>query len=269
MKIAVVGLGLIGGSLSKALKGRYEIYGEDCDEVVAQAEKEGTILGRAEHLKNYDIVILCTPPKATAQILEEGDFKQNQIVMDFCGIKRLMQRAAKKSGKKFKYVGCHPMAGREVSGYSSSQENLFKGASLIIVKDEDTDEAAVRMAKEIGMNAGFTRFPICDADFHDRKIAYTSQLAHVVSGAYIKSDEAENVRGFTGGSFQDMTRVATLNEEIWKDLFMGNRDYLLNSLCELMDNLTKYRNALERGDEEELKRLLCEGSLLKKQCLEK
>ena len=269
MKIAVVGLGLIGGSLCKALCGKYDVYGTDYDEIVKNAVEEGAIIGKADNLKDYEVVFLCTPPSETAKILERGDFEKNQIVCDFCGIKREMAVAAEKSGNKFRYVGCHPMAGREISGFSASEKNLFSGASLITVVGEQTDKEAVEIIKQIGLAAGFEKFPVCDADFHDRKIAYTSQLAHIVSGAYIKSEESTDVSGYTGGSFQDMTRVAAVNEQIWKDLFMGNKDYLLSCLENLIENLTQYKEAVKKGDENSLLRLLKEAGEYKKRCFEK
>lgn len=262
-KIAVVGLGLIGGSFCKALKGKFEIDGRDREEVLQAALKDGAIGGAAKDLSLYDAVFLCVPPAAALDIIRKEKFKSGALVADFCGVKREIVRAAEEKLPCCRYVGCHPMAGREVSGYGSSRESLFAKASLIITVTEKTDWSGVEMVKAIAAEAGFSRFPVCSPEYHDAKIAYTSQLAHIVSNAYVKSEQAEEYAGFTGGSFQDMTRIAAVDEKLWSDLFIMNRDFLAKELDNLIVNLNGYLDALKSGEGERLAGLLAEGKRIK------
>ena len=151
------------------------------------------------------------------------------------------------------------MAGREVSGFRSAQAGLFRGASMILT-DVEGKEAAAEILEKLSRQMGFARIVRCDSALHDQKIAYTSQLAHVVSNAYVKSPTANGYLGFTGGSFQDMTRIADLNGALWVELFAQNRDYLSKEIRTLIASLTEYADALDKRDDERLKKLLEDGS---------
>lgn len=264
MKIMIAGLGLIGGSMAKSLKrSGHFVDGTDRPAVRERAKAEGVIAHIATDYSEYDVVFAALPPDAAMRFIDENHFKDGAIVADICGVKSAIAAAVQAKPRNFRYVGCHPMAGKEVSGLENSAETLFDGASMIIVEDSRTDADAVAVLESLYAGMGFARIKHCDAEYHDRKIAYTSQLAHIVSNAYIKSPTADGFPGFTGGSFQDMTRIAGVDEEIWTRLYMLNVEPVVSELSRLITNLQKYLDALRGGDEEELKNLLREGRLRK------
>ena len=223
MEIAVAGLGLIGGSAAKSLaRAGYVCDGYDLPAVVRRAAEEGTVRAAVQSFAAYDVVFIALPPDAAMRLLDEGDFREGAIVADFCGVKGAIEACVYAKPRRYRYVGCHPMAGREVSGLENSLPTLFDGASMIVTENERTDADAVRVLEELFAKMGFASLPHCTAAYHDRKIAYTSQLAHIVSNAYVKSGAADGFSGFTGGSFQDMTRIAGVDEDIWARLYMLN-----------------------------------------------
>lgn len=262
MKILIAGLGLIGGSLAKALKGKYEIYGFDRQNVIDFALNNNIIDGVCKKTDEFDFVIVALPPDAALDFILRSSFKGGAVVTDVCGIKGYLHGQID-GRKNIRYVGCHPMAGKEKGGIKNSNAKLFEGASLIITESEATDESAVELAKKVYLEAGFAKIVKCSPKRHDEIIAYTSQLAHIVSNAYIKSDCAASHKGFTGGSFQDMTRIAGLDEELWAQLFMLNREPLLSELDGLIKRLEEYKSALEDVDVSELKAILKAGRLCK------
>ncbi len=266
MKILIAGLGLIGGSAAKALRrAGFGVDAWDRESVLAEAARENVIEGGCRDTRDYDIVFIALPPDAARCFIEESDFRDGAIVADFCGIKGALEEAVYAKERNFRYVGCHPMAGKEVSGFANSTERLFDGASMIVVENAHTDGEAVRTLCGLYEKMGFQVFRHCSAAEHDRKIAYTSQLAHIVSNAYVKSPEANGFYGFTGGSFQDMTRIAGVDEDIWTRLYMLNAEAISQQLSLLIANLQKYSDALRMGDEEGLRNLLKEGRLRKEE----
>ncbi len=264
MKILIVGLGLIGGSAAKALRrAGYAVDGWDRPSVEEAAAEVDAISGISHDAAQYDVVMVALPPDAAMQFIDETSFQADSIVTDFCGVKSCIEQKVGERCRNFRYVGCHPMAGREVSGFQNSQENLFDGASMIFAENEKTDPCAVEILTKLYRQMGFTTFRHCTAKEHDSKIAYTSQLAHIVSNAYVKSPSANGFSGFTGGSFQDMTRIAGVDEEIWTRLYMHNLEQIREELERLIENLQAYQRALETEDEQALKELLREGRLRK------
>ena len=266
MKIMVAGLGLIGGSMAKSLnRAGYAVDGLDRPSVQKRAKELGVIADIAEQTSAYDVVFVALPPDAAMAFMENNAYKEGAIVADICGVKESIERAILASPRSFRYVGCHPMAGKEVSGLENSAETLFDGASMIITENEQTDAGAVRTLEQLFREMGFECIKHCSAAYHDTKIAYTSQLAHIVSNAYVKSPAADGFPGFTGGSFLDMTRIAGVDEEIWTRLYMLNIVKVEAELSLLIENLRKYLAALRSGDETLLKELLKEGRLRKEQ----
>lgn len=264
-KIAVIGLGIIGGSICASLrKAGYVVDGADLDDKTMQiALEKGFIGGFAKNIINYDVVFIAVSPQATITILNETVFKENALVMDICGIKSLVERAVYAKGRNYRYVGLHPMAGKETSGIQSASAELFHGANLIVTVGEHTNMSALLEVKELANSMGFGRIVECTAEEHDRKIALTSQLAHIVSNAYVKSPQVNNCKGFTGGSFQDMTRIAGVNENIWTELYMGNREFVLEEIEGLIAQLAVYRDALKQKDCKGLAEALKEGRLIR------
>ncbi|MBR6243514.1 MAG: prephenate dehydrogenase [Ruminococcus sp.] len=271
MNILVVGLGLIGGSLCKAMK-KYTYHhvtgcdiNKDIEEfALRDVAVDDTFSG---NFSGFDLVILSLFPEASEKFFREnaGKFDKNTLVTDVCGIKgrfsERMRKTAEENG--LRYIGIHPMAGKEFGGYANSSADLFVKANFIIAaedSDPETDkETLASLAKEIG--AG--KIVVTSPENHDKMIAYTSQLAHIVSSAYVKSPELQLECGFSGGSFQDMTRIATMNEKMWTDLFMQNRENLQFELDTLIGNLLQYRDALENADSEKMLALIAEGRKLK------
>ena len=264
-KIAVIGLGIIGGSISAALTNvGYSVDGFDAKETTLEyAIRAGYIQARGEVISDYDVVFLAMPPNATMEYLNSASFKDGALVSDICGIKLAMEKVVYSKKRNYRYVGMHPMAGKETSGIESASASLFKGANLIITHSEQTQAFDIVEIKEYALAMGFGKIVECTAKEHDQKIALTSQLAHIVSNAYVKSPHVRNCDGFTGGSFQDMTRIAGVDEQVWAQLYMANRTYLQAELEGLIDNLTVYLQALKEGKEEKLVLALKEGRLIR------
>lgn len=264
-KIAVVGLGIIGGSICGALtQAGYEVDGfTRSQSSIDYALKAGYIRAKGENLATYDVVFIAVPPKATIEYLQKATFKNGALVMDICGVKSAVEQAVYERPRSYRYVGLHPMAGKETSGISSAAPTLFKNANLIITHTPQTNEKDVQEAKEYAKAMGFGNIVECSADEHDKKIALTSQLAHIVSNAYVKSEQVRGCDGFTGGSFQDMTRIAGVDETVWTPLYAYNRENILHELDSLIEHLSVYRDALKANDDKKLSQALKEGRLIR------
>lgn len=269
MNIGIIGLGLIGGSLGRAIVKRTtnKVYGMDSDaETMLKAEllKAYDFELNDGNIGDMDIVILALPPHVACSILEEisPKLKARAIVIDCVGNKRAVVTKMKKLSLEYPeiiFLGGHPMAGREYSGVRHSTVNLFDNASMIVVPVSQ-DIAALQLAKDFFLELGFKNVVMTTAEEHDRIISYTSQLAHVVSSAYVLSPTAESYLGFSAGSFRDMTRVARMNPDMWTELFIENKDNLTNELNEFIANLTEYRDLISSADREALRAKLDKGN---------
>ena len=263
MKIVIYGLGIIGASLAAALKDAgHVVLGKNRSRgPIEYALEHEMIEGEATSYEGADAVFVALPPDATMKELDEGDFPEGCIVCDICGVKEAVEKVVFSKPRKYRYVGTHPMAGKETSGILSASRDLYKGKNLVITRAAGTDESALERVRALGRDAGFSRIVECSAREHDEKIALTSQLAHIVSNAYGKSPLALDVKGFTGGSFQDMTRVGGVDETLWTDLYFYDREPLFNELSSLIARLEEYRDALSSNDKEKMRALLREGRL--------
>lgn len=261
MKICVAGLGIIGGSLCLALKrAGYSVAGWNRSQKPINYALENDIIDEpATDFKKYDAVFVALPPKAAVKFLNENEFKDGAVVADICGVKGYLEKEIYKKPRNFRYLGTHPMAGKEVSGVENACADLFDGASIIIVNNQNSDIYAVQLITELAAEMGFKKIIECSSDEHDRKIAYTSQLAHVVSNAYVKNEEIKGCLGFTGGSFQDMTRIAGVDENVWTELYLLNKKNLSLQIASLISSLEDIKSALDDGNEEELKRVSKDG----------
>lgn len=250
MKICVAGLGLIGGSLCLALKrAGYSVDGYNRSRpALDYALKHNVIDGEAKDISAYDVVFVALPPKPTVNFILNTHFKKGAVVADICGVKKFIEDAVYSADLPVKYIGTHPMAGKEVSGVENACADLFDSASMVITHGICTDERALQLVKDLVKDMGFARIVECSAELHDRKIAYTSQLAHVVSNGYVNDAEIEGCLGFTGGSFQDMTRIAGVDEGVWAELYSINADNLLHSVDNLIRSLEKFRGALKEAE---------------------
>ncbi len=271
MIIGVVGLGLIGGSFAKAYsKACCTVLGTDTDaSILKYSILSGAVSGELtkERLRECDLILICTYPGAAIEYMENNgaDFGSKPVVIDCCGTKRVIVDAGMQLAKKygFTYVGGHPMAGTQYSGFKYSTDTMFHDAPMVIIPPLYDDIALLDKIKGLLAPVGFSQITVTTAENHDEIIAYTSQLAHIVSSAYIKSPTSQRHKGFSAGSYKDMTRVAWLNPAMWAELFLDNQDNLIKEIDVLLNNLTEYRNMLEKQDKDGLVRLLEEGRKMK------
>ena len=217
--------------------------------------------------RSCDLILVALYPNDTIGFVTKHaeKFKKDSIVTDTCGVKRsvcaALNEVADKNG--FVFIGGHPMAGIERFGFSNATDNLFSGASMILTPPEHLPEDQTKVLEALFLELGFGGVCVTTPEIHDKTIAYTSQLAHVLSSAYVKIKEATTHRGFSAGSFQDMTRVARLNEAMWTELFLENSDFLSEKIDELAGYLSAFSKAIRQSDREGLKALLLEGRLRK------
>ncbi|MCQ2112805.1 MAG: prephenate dehydrogenase [Bacteroidaceae bacterium] len=274
MIVGVVGLGLIGGSIAKAYKEAGEtVYGYDINETITNfAMLSGDINGKLDDktIGKCQIIHIATYPEAAINYMTDhaSQFGKDCIVMDDCGTKRKVCTAGFDLAKQygFTYVGAHPMAGTKFSGYKYSRASMFNGAPMIIVPPTFDDINLYDRLKQLLAPLQLKNLVFTTADDHDQMIAFTSQLAHVVSNAYVKSPSAQRQKGYSAGSFRDLTRVAWLNEQMWTELFLENKDNLISEITTIIDNLSQYRDAMQNDDAETLRQLLRDGRIAKEQC---
>lgn len=274
---AIIGLGLMGGSTAKNLKTHTSItvYGHDRKEkTIADAIDQGAIDGRLTkaHLASCDLVVVALYPKdAVDFIIDHLNFIQKgAVVIDLCGIKRFLhdQLWQPCQQRGIHYLGAHPMAGRETSGFAHSMESLYDEASMILTPDPDLPKVVLDRVRNLCRQMGFRQIVETTPEHHDDIIAYTSQLAHVLSSAYIQNPAAGQFNGFTGGSFQDLTRVSRLNETMWGELFLRNKDMLTKHLGYLIGKLESYKQSLEQEDTATLFQLMERGTTIKNRLLQ-
>lgn len=276
MNIGIIGLGLIGGSLARTFrKTGYTVYGYDIsEETMLKAELLGAYNYRLDdgNYKELDLLFIAVYPRAFDKVLTEAlpKLKVNAIVLDISGSKRgivASMRNASSSYPLLKFIATHPMAGREFWGINHSTTTLFEKASVLMVPVV-ADMTDLTMVKKLFTEIGFASVVMTNEEIHDKMIAYTSQLAHLISSSYVKSPQAEKHDGFSSGSFRDLTRVAKLNTSMWAELIFDNRENVINELDIFINNIENFRNALKDKDEEKLKVLLEEGNN-KKENIEK
>ena len=271
MTVGILGLGLIGGSMARAYSAAgHAVLAHDISNAALEgALAENAVCGKltAENAAECDVIFLAIYPRAATAWLRvtAPHLTEQSVVIDLCGTKRGICQTcfglAKEYG--FSFVGGHPMAGTQYSGFENSKVSLFKGAPMVIVPGEDAGDTLMTRVRELLLPVGFGSITVATAEKHDRIIAFTSQLAHVVSNAYVKSPNAQVHKGFSAGSYKDLTRVAWLNEQMWTELFMENSDYLTEEIDGIIAALTAYRDAMAAGDAGRLKELLREGRLAK------
>ncbi len=274
MTVGIVGLGLIGGSFAKAYSenDEHRVYAYDINEQVmrdaynmkiAEGELNKATIG------SCDLILLALYPQASVDYLKNNamHISSNTVVIDCCGVKEFVCKECFPIAKEydFTFVGGHPMAGRHFSGLEYSTKTMYNGASMVLVPEDLSDEATIEKAKKLLSPIKFGKFTICDARRHDEMIAFTSQMAHVVSNAYVKSPTAKNHDGFSAGSYKDLTRVAWLNETMWTELFLENKECLLEELTYFINSLSEYKKAMENNDADTLKKLLADGKKCKEE----
>ena len=273
MTVGILGLGLIGGSLARAyaLEGHRVLCHDKDEAMLSFAMLAGAVEAplTKENMGECDLILLAIYPEGCAQWLEGNadHIRKDALVIDCCGIKReICSRCfplAEKCG--FTFIGGHPMAGTQFSGFKYSRANLFDGAPMVLVPDRFDDPDLLDRAKQALAPCHFGSFSVTTAEEHDRMIAFTSQMPHIVSNAFIKSPTALAHKGFSAGSYKDLTRVAWLNASMWAELFLENKENTLKELDVLIGNLQQYRDAIAADDMQTLTTLLEEGKRRKEE----
>lgn len=272
MNIGIVGLGLIGGSFAKSAKKHtdFKVYGYDIDGNVIKSAVNDKILDgelNTEALRLCDYVFIPLYPEDVVEYVKKNadNFKNGATVIDCAGVKRSVCEKCFKIAecRNFSFVGGHPMAGTQYSGFENSKDTMFWNAPFVLTPKENEDILILANAREVIMKLGFGRVSVMTPKKHDKLIAFTSQLAHVVSNAFVKSPSALERKGISAGSYKDLTRVAYLNESMWTELFLDNKDNLIFELDNIISELQKYSDALKEDDAVTLCRLLKEGKEMK------
>lgn len=273
MTVGVLGLGLIGGSLARAYaKAGHRVLASERDTSILDfAQLTGAVAEplTRQNISQCQLILLAIYADASASYLEENSpwISKDALVIDCCGIKAdICKRCfalAEKYG--FTFVGGHPMAGSHNSGFKYSRSNLFQGAPMVLVPPRYDDPMLLQRVKDALQPCGFKSFSVTTAAEHDKMIAFTSQMPHIISNAFIKSPTAKAHSGFSAGSYKDLTRVAWLNPTMWAELFLSNKENVLSELDFYIQSLEAYRRAISEGNEQQLIDLLDEGRRMKEE----
>jgi len=258
MNVTIVGMGLIGGSFYKAAE-------------AAGHKVAGLHHGESQGLESAELVLVCLPPEAIVPWIAEhaAQFGKGAIVVDICGVKRpimdgMREAKAEGEGERWIFVGGHPMAGREVSGFANSKADLFVGASMIVTPFEGTDPAVIETLKGFFKSVGFVETVVTTPEKHDDMIAFTSQLCHIIATTYSRDRRVKESVGFSAGSYANMTRIATQDADVWSALYNTNRDALVGVLDDFAVRFKALRDAVAAGDITAMKRLIDEGTKAKR-----
>ena len=273
--ITIIGLGLIGGSIAKAISNNIEVknlWAVDINKGTLDAAEKEKIIEKGftnpkYPLQNSDIVILCTYPDATLEFIEKNTkyFKKNSIITDTTGIKKsIIEKIRSMVDKNIIFIGGHPMAGKEVSGYKYSSVNIFKNSEYILTPSNDTDKNSLDLLTKLIKNIGFNKVTFMTAEVHDRKIALTSQLPHLIACALMNNKGLEEDLSGIGGSFKDMTRVANINSNLWCELISVNKNNLLKEMDIFIEDINKIYDVIKNNDKKELEKIFEKSSMRRK-----
>jgi len=271
-RLAIIGLGLIGGSIAKAVKNNsyVEVIGFDVDAETLLAAKEYGAIDEVWNVQGRLIVDLCVlalSPSATIEFIKKNIdlIDKKTVITDVCGVKTAVVNECvpfcKAHGLEF--IGSHPMAGKEFNGFVNSDATLFHNASYIITPVEGTSPQAIGILKEFSEILKFAKFTVTSPQNHDRMIAFTSQLPHVLAGSYVKLPPCSEHEGYSAGSYKDVSRVATIDENLWSELFLLNKEEICSEISGLISNLSEYLTAIENNDSKKLKEIILKGRLIK------
>ena len=274
MKVLIVGLGLMGGAYAYRLKNKgYNVYAYDINNEAIKIAKEKNYIDDGstniiDYVDKADIIILCIYPQMIIEFLKENAkyFKPTQIITDICGVKSSFIEEATKLALPATYVSHHPMAGREKSGVEYSNEVKFEEANFIITALDDSNNVAIDLLKKMGEDLGFKRITVIDPKNHDRLIGFTSQLAHAIAVSLVNSDDNPNeTKKFIGDSYRDLTRIAMINDNLWCELFLENKDFLFEHIKRFEFELDVLKQALANDDKETLKKLFKSSTKTRKE----
>lgn len=271
-KVAVIGLGIMGGSIVKALKksGKYYVIGYNRTTDISQralADKAVDEIWDGASPLDADITVLAVNPNVTYDLFKTlpALLKKGSILTDICGVKAELVKEGEAVGKEYgiHFIGGHPMAGRERSGYDYSTEDLFFNRSYIFTETVNTNKEALNILSQMALNIGCSDVTITSPEYHDKMIAYTSQIPHILAGAYMNSPTSATHKGYSAGSYHDVSRVASVDENLWSQLFLQNKDNLLYEIDILIRNLQDYKEAVTRNDSSRLSGIIKTGRILK------
>ena len=273
MNVGILGLGLIGGSLARAyaLEGHTVYAIQRNESMLSFAMLAGAVHGRLneETIPKCDLILLAIYPDGSAGWLEQNAhlISKDALVLDCCGVKQEICRRCFPLAESygFTFVGGHPMAGSQFSGFKYSRANLFEGAPMVLVPPVFDNIALLQRVKDALKPCHFGFFSVTTAEEHDKMIAFTSQMPHILSNAFIKSPTALKHKGFSAGSYKDLTRVAWLNPQMWAELFLENKENLLFELDYYIESLKAYQRAIQAEDMQSLVQLLEEGKRQKEE----
>ncbi|MDE5565667.1 MAG: prephenate dehydrogenase [Anaeroplasmataceae bacterium] len=270
MRIGIVGLGLMGGSYAIGLsKKGHTIYGMDLNSETLNYALENHIIDSVlseSNISLLDVLILAIYPQSILNFLKNYQkfFKKDLIITDICGVKSSFVKEATKLASPAIYCSAHPMAGKEKIGIEFADETIFIGANYIITPLEDTPQFAIKTLEKIGEDLGFAKISIVSPLVHDDMIGFTSQLTHAIAVSLVNSDHNEQTGDFIGDSYRDLTRIAMINENLWSELFLENKDFLLNHINQFEIELEKLKEALKKNDKEELKKIFVQSTNIRK-----
>ncbi len=271
MNILIVGLGLIGGAYANLLSKKHNVYGSDIDiKAISYAKNKKYILdgsiNPSDYIKDSDLIILATYPKAIIEFLKKYNhmLNSNQIVTDVCGVKAKYILEATKLAEPATYLAHHPMSGCEKNGIEYSESFSFKGKNFIITTTNNNSSKGIDMLTQIGNDLEMN-VSVCDYLKHDQMIAYTSDLTHAVAVSLMNSNRDPKLIDFAGRSFLEMTRIANINESLWSEIFIENRDFLLEEINVFMNEMNKMKEALENNDDKKLKELFLSSTKIRKE----
>lgn len=273
MNILIVGLGLIGASFAKAIKKNTDHYvlGWNRTESVSKRAIDDGVIDEtgelSELIPKADVTIINFYPDVIVPFIKEhkNEFKKNSIVTDSCGIKTKICRELENEDFDFFFIGAHPMAGREVSGYDNSLADLYDNASFICTPYDSTPRYATDALVGLAQNIGFARTVVTTPEHHDEMIAFTSQIAHVLACSYVLSPLAPQHPGYSAGSYRDVSRVARINADMWTQLFIDNGEPLVREIDDLVSNLMKFKYAIVNKDANQLHDLMEKGNKIKEE----
>ncbi len=262
----------MGGAYAYRLANKgYNVYGVDKNiNAVDYAMKKGYIISGGDNPKDFisnaDLIVLSIYPQAILNFLSENRayFNNKQIITDICGVKSSFVREASKLSLPAVYCSHHPMAGREKIGIEYSKDVIFEGANFLITPLED-NQRAIDILKKLGEDLGFSRFSVMSIEKHDRMIGFTSQLTHAIAVSLVNSDHDDDTKNYIGDSYRDLTRIAMINESLWSELFLENKDYLLEHISSFEEELAKLKNTLASNDKEALKELFIKSTKIRKE----
>jgi len=273
MKVLVVGLGLIGGAYAYRLSNKdHEVYGCDTNiNSINYARDNNYIVDGSVDAMDFipivDIIVLSIYPQAILSFLKDNNkyFKPSQIITDVCGVKSSFIKEAERLAYPAVYCSHHPMAGREKIGIEYSKECIFEGANFLITPSDSTPANAVDVIKGLGVDLGFFRISLMDYERHDEMIGFTSQLTHAIAVSLVNSDHDSDTKNFIGDSYRDLTRIAMINENLWSELFLENKDYLVKHINSFELELSRLKDALISNDKGALKELFISSTKIRKE----